>query len=534
MNHRHRAIGLQTSILFGLALTLLSSSSAHAAEADGKANTQVDAIIPLVVLGLDKVPPAVNPDERGIHWSGVVLASQQVRPLDAIVIKESARNMTTNRPLLLALTGEIALDGQGRPATEGNSAQQTWCKDSVNPNASIDCYRDSDGDGKLDQRARGFLPRLEALSMNRVGAFESIETIAYRKAEPAELPLFNIDYLLCSATDSQITFARRIKKVGLLAGSSGGLCDNVASPAVGQTAGASDFLLDQARIRIRTENGARTALMTEGMPPGSIVGHVRTDRPITDIAHARRFSEQQEEALGELPDVYFAAAPRIAKEPVGIGETFFAAEVRHSITGTLHDPAIQLKVFKGNPNELIPAGAGLFGIRMRGTAESANLDANIVWCYPAPLNAPGNGAKCIAYDAMKIARVLDVWERFNLTRISIASSGPSIADPLIDRGEIDFGEPVLLEIAVEKIARKKIAIRASTDRQTERNKASRHLQIERADDGKGYVLVGQGILVLEPVDEQTIRVSEKIPVAAGSNADVEDFADVQRMLRRAR
>ena len=166
-------------------------------------------------------------------------------------------------------------------------------------------------------------------------------------------------------------------------------------------------MFDLVKIKVRNVDGARTAVMAEGMPPGILIGHLRTDRPITDVAHAKRFSEEHDDALAELPGVYISTPPKI-------GEKFFSAEVKHSMTGTLRAAAIQLKLFKGNPNELIPAGARMFGIKMRSTTQSDNLDADIVWCYPPPLNATDIRAKCIVYDVYKIPRVVGAWGRFAL------------------------------------------------------------------------------------------------------------------------
>jgi hypothetical protein len=293
-------------------------------------------------------------------------------------------------------------------------------------------------------------------------------------------------------------------------------------------------MLDQARIKVRTVDGARTAVMVEGMPPGLLIGHLRTDRPITGIAHVKPFTEEHDEALAELPDVYISSTPTIAREPVRIGEKFFAVEVKHSITGTLRDAAMQIKLFKGNPTELIPAGARMFGIRMRGTAQSDNLDADIVWCYPGPLNAQDRGAKCIARDGSNLSRVVGVWQRFNVSGLAFGSSEPAIQAPLVDRDAIDFGEPIVMEIVVEKIAKRWIGIRTTLDRQSERNKSSQYLEVERANDGNGHVLVGNGMLVLEPIDKDTIRVSEKVPVTVGGDADVDDVIAAQRAFRRGR
>jgi hypothetical protein len=483
---------------------------------------------------VEKFSPAVNIDEKGIIWNGVLLATQPVRPIDAILIDETVNKLIVKRPLLLTLLGKIDLDGQGKPGGVSGSAQQVWCKDTVNTNGSIDCYEDSDGDGTLDERARGYLPRLEALSVNRIGPFEAIDSIAYRKAEPAELPIFDIDYMLCRPAGSTIRYSRQVKKDGRLNGSAAGPCDSVASPVADQTDGESAYVLDQVKIKVRAADGARLAVMTEGMPPGYIMGHVRTDRPISDIAHAKRFSEEQVEALTELPDVYISTAPTIAKEPVKIGEKFFSAEVKHSITGTLRAAAIQFKLFKGAPNELIPAGARLFGVQMQNSAQSASLDANIVWCYPDPLGARTNGAKCIVNVASNASLVLDVRQRFHVSNLIFGSGAPSTNFPLIDRGSVDFGEPVVMEIATEKIGKKVIDIRVTLDRVSERNKSLQRMEIERATDGNGYLLIGGGTLVLEPVDNETIRIVEDLPVAAGSDVEIHDVIQMKRALRRSR
>jgi hypothetical protein len=497
------------------------------AQADSPAaHTYIDALIPMVALAVEKPPPAVNIDEKGIIWNGVLLATQPVRPIDAILMEETVNKVIVKRPLLLTLLGRIDLDDHGKPPV--------WCKDTVNPNGSIDCYEDSDGDGTLDKRARGYLPRLEALSVNRIGPFEAIDPVAYRKAEPAELPLFAIDYLLCRPAGPTIRFSRRVKKDGPLTGSAAGPCDSVASPAADQTDGASVYVLDQIKIKVRAADGARMAVMTEGMPPGYVIGHLRTDRPISDIAHTRRFSEEHEAALAELPDVYMSTAPTIAKEPVKIGQTFFSAEVKHSITGTLHAAAIQFKFFKGKPNELIPAGARLFGVQMQNSAQSANLDANIVWCYPDPLGARTSGAKCIVNVGSNASLVLDVRQRFHLSNLIFGSGAPSIELPLIERGTVDFGEPIVLEIATAKIGKKVIDIRATLDRASERNKSLQNLEIERATDGNGYLLIGSGTLVLEPLDDGTIRIAEDIPVTAGGDVEIHDVIKMKRELRRGR
>src|SRR3954465_5684678 len=132
---------------------------AHAEGAADKADAFTDALIPLVVLDSEKPPAAVKVDDRGFPWNGVALASQPARPLDAIMIDVPLTKANVKRALLLTYLGKLELDAQGRPAAGGPGTQQAWCKDSVNLNASIDCFRDSDGDGKLDQHARGYLPR---------------------------------------------------------------------------------------------------------------------------------------------------------------------------------------------------------------------------------------------------------------------------------------------------------------------------------------------------------------------------------------
>jgi hypothetical protein len=126
---------------------------------------------------------------------------------------------------------------------------------------------------------------------------------------------------------------------------------------------------------------------------------------------------------------------------------------------------------------------------------------------------------------------VDVRDRFNVSSVGIGSSDPAIETPIIDRGDIDFGEPILLEIVLEKISRKRIEIRYSLDRVSEQNKSSQRLDVERGTDGNGYVTVGGGVLVLEPVDEQTIRVTEKLPVSVGGDADVDDLIALQRAAR---
>jgi hypothetical protein len=374
--NRSSGTGICRTSFVGCCLLVLANAALPATE------TYTDALIPMVVLAVDKFPPPVSLGPKGFTWNGVVLATQPARPADAIVIDEVINKVPVKRHLFLALLG--------KPTAEGESAQKVWCKDIVNPNASIDCYEDVDGDGALDQRARGYLPRLEAMSLNRIGPFETIRPIAYRKVDPAEVPIFNIDYLFCSATDSQIKFARRFKKVGALGSSVDGPCDNVASPVADQTGTPSAFLLDQVRIEVRTADGVRTSQMTDGITPGLIVGHLRTDAPITDLAHAGSFNEAQEASLAARPDVYISTPPIIAKEPIRIGERLFSAEVKHRITGTLRAAAMKLKIFKGTPTQLIPAGARMYGIQMRSTLLSSNLDAAILWCYPAPVNSAGS------------------------------------------------------------------------------------------------------------------------------------------------
>lgn len=509
---------------------MVATWPAHAEAAAGRTDAYTDALIPLAMLEVDKFPDPVKVDDRGITWNGVELAVQSARPLDAIVIDEPLGKAIVKRTLLLTLLGKIDLDPQGKPSSAGDTAQQVWCKDSVNPNASIDCYKDSDGDGKLDQHARGYVPRREPLSLNRIGAFETIDPIAYRRSKPAELPVYSIAYLVCGEAGPQIKFARRIKKTGALGGYAFGPCDNVSTPVANPPDADPVLLLDQVRIRIRTVDGARSSQMIEGMPAGLVVGSLRTDRPVSDVAHARRFSEERDQALAEFPDIYIPAPPSMARDPVRAGEVFFSTEIRHNITGTLQAAALQMKLFKGKPNELIPAGARMYGIQMRNTRESSNLDAYVVWCYPTPVNSPAGG-KCIARDTMNITRVLDVRNRFTVTSLGIGSGEPAIEDPIVDRDDAGFGEPIVLDIAVEKIAKKKITVRYRIDRVSEQIKDTYHQQLERAADGNGYLMIGHGILMLEPLDDERIRISEKVPVAVGNEVEVDDAVALLRSFR---
>lgn len=531
MNRSYKIRTFCNRIVGCLIFTLVHMDSSNATESNDKADTYTDALIPMVVLEAEKLPPPLKLVDKAPNWAEGLLATQQVRPAGAIIADFPLFKSTTKQLLMLTLLGKVKLDPQGKPTAENNSTQQVWCKDIVNPDASIDCYQDSDGDGNLDKRARGFLPLLEALSVNRIGPFEPIRVIPYRKAHLDELPRYDIDYLYCRIVDSQIKYARRIKKVGFGERFVQGQCESFSKSAVNQPEEESMFILDQTKIKVRTVDTTRTAQMAEGMPAGLFVGHLRTDHPITDIAHTKRFSEESNEALTELPSVYVLTPPIIAKDPIKVGERLFTAEVKHSITGLLREAAIPTTPIKDAPNELIPAGAKMFGIQMQRTGIGANLDADIVWCYPAPLNAQINGAKCIARDRGNSSHVVDVLERFHISSLTTGSFAPSIDPPLIDRQAIDFGEPIVLEILIEKIAKRKITIRVTVDRQSEQNKSSKSIEIERSKDGNGYILIGDGILVLEPIDKNTIRISEKHPVTMGSDAEVADVIAVQRSLR---
>src|SRR5262249_7385418 len=151
----------------------------------------------------------------------------------------------------------------------------------------------------------------------------------------AELPLFQVGYRHCGTTtkqpqtlDREMRFETVVRRAEGAQWPKSGRCDNLAKPLETRPDGSRLFQMDRFKVEVRAEPPSEFATrLVEGMPPGTLLAHVRSSWPLLD---ATQLPADAEAISGNAPYLVAVGSPKIASH-LAAGEQAFSVEVRHGL-----------------------------------------------------------------------------------------------------------------------------------------------------------------------------------------------------------
>jgi hypothetical protein len=511
-------------VLAGIVLALWGPSKfAHSAEvsASGGRTDTPEAVIPIEVLPVDPSLAAGELVAAGLSWSPPVIALQPARAARGIVTDESGGK---HRVLVLAILGEPERDPQARMLLDVAPYRQAWCD---LPGFGIPvsrCFQDTDGDGKLDVARIGTLDAPNPLTLSRVGAAESIEVISYHQAREDELPRYHIGYVSCvglqlkDSARTEYRFSTTIRAVSGVHWPPPTVCNDVAKPLEQRDGDDPVFQFGRFKVAVRNENGSLKPRLIEGMPTGTLLGHLAIGQPLMDAADAAKLLAEN---LGDKPFMYFSAAPDITT-PVSKNQPLLRGQVVYGLTGRLSSP-LQRAGWTGT--RTWPAGTPAFGVVMTASGRPRTFAPDVVWCLPGKDDKGRWETFCVA-PRERGAVLISTIEPFAVTSFEVRQSDPYVLSPVVERTPVDFGGPLLLTVRYTGAGRRDIDLQWGIGMADEAR--TRGLRLKRANDGSGYMLIGGAVIKVQPsADGATASVTrvsgefqmerEALPVELPSN-----------------
>lgn len=490
--------------LAGIVLASCSVSQiAHSAEANtppGPANT-AEAVIPIEVLPVDPSLAAGELAAAGVRWSDPIIALQPARVARGIVTDE---NNGKHRVLVLAVLGKPERDSQARLLLDVTPDRQAWCDLPGFGISESRCFQDTDGDGKLDASRAGILDAPNPLTLSRVGVVKSIEGISYRPAREDELPKYHIGYASCvglqrkDSAQTEYRYSTTIRAVGGIRWPPPTVCNEVAKPLEQRDGDEPVFQFGRFKVAVRNENSSLKTRLIEGMPAGTLLGHLGIGQPLMDAADAAKILADN---IGDRPFMHFSAAPDITAS-VSKNQTFLRGQVAHGLTGKLASP---LQRTGWTSTRTWPTGTPAFGVVMSASGRPKTFAPDVVWCLPGKDNKGRWETHCVAPRESGAALVRSI-EPFTVSYLSSSQSDPYVLPPVIERTAVDFGGPLFLTVRYVSAGRRDIDLLWGVGMTDE--VPIRRLELKRAKDGSGYMLSGGLLIQVQPSkDGATASVS---------------------------
>lgn len=474
------------------------------------------ATIPIEVLDPD---PALATGELGIgggFWAAYpIVAMQPARIARGIVIEKAVGRRTV---LALAVLGQPEKTAAGTLRLDGAPDKQAWCEIPTTgwvvsaQDFTVDCYQDRDGDGALETKYRGKLHGEVAVMLASVDKPAAIKPLTYRAAEVTDLLRFDVGYKSCgSATETVAakvtvlrfgTFVRRADTKGP------SVCTDAATLLEERADGEKLYQFGRFKVAVRESEGRLLTRLVEGIPAGTLLGNLRTDRPLLDATTPVPMIDVA--AKTERPPLYLVAMPQTASV-VGAGENILTAEVAHGITGKLRWDTAERR---GSEKEVFPAGTPVFGVPMSGSLGERALDLTMVWCVPKRDQSKTLMAKCFipmpyGYGVMRSNRP------FHIERLSHGSG--SIDTPIVERGPVEFDGPLYLQVRFKRAKSDDVILETSVSYQ--REPVWNELRLPLEEDGTATFAVGRGVILVRPgADKKTAAIKILGEFKIGANA----------------
>jgi hypothetical protein len=502
------------------ALILMLTATATSVGPAARAEEPMSAMIPVEVLEVD---PALATGELwrgGMKWSEPEVALQPARVTRAVVADGAGGKTTT---LALTLLGAPELKADGTLNLDVASDREAWCELTRFGLAQVSCFQDLDSDGKLETIRHGLLGNEEPLTLNRVEApARAPDPMTYRPARADELPQFQIGYVSCaragtkSNPESGFRYSSIVRRVGggMGTGSTPAVCDQFAKLL--ETRAADDFVYQFGRfkVEVRQQQERFSTILIEGIAPGTLLGHLRTGQPLLDAIDA---PANISETGGSKPALYLVSPPLVSHTEVQAGEQFLSAEVAHGLTGRLVNEA---KTVGWSKSITLPAGTPLFGVVMTASGRPSSYDADIIWCAPER-GGPKPVARCFARGQSGY-ELVESWAPHVVEYLSLGSFR-GVSAPVVERGAVDFGGPLLLSIRYASADRKSAELEWSVGPAD--TVAWRRFGLRLDQQRTGYLLVGKTLVKVRPSKDgkaATIEQTEIADFTAGLDATPAD------------
>jgi hypothetical protein len=468
------------------------------------ARTVNDAVPAMIVLETLPVDPALADGGvvvRGLRWSSTRIALQPARFARGIVVEKLIRGGSV---LAWTAVGDVQRDANGHLMLDVPPERHAWCDVPSYDAVIAVCYQDRDGDGALETRLRGWFgaPK-DPLSVSRLDSPEKIEPLSYRTAAAEELPQFRIGYESCVSkpgeqltTESELRYSTLVRrsKEGLLPDNASAQCSEVAKLIEQREDGSGIFQFGRFKVQVSRQEDRFKTMLIEGIAPGTLIGNVRADRPLTDAVDAMSPPETSD----GKPFLHAVSEPKIVGTPVPAKGELLSMEVAHGITGTL---AAEARSRGWSKTITLPVGTPMYGVEMTQTSGPGSFDAEVVWCAPQRDEKGKELAWCFLRG--QLGTMLESNRRPYVLQYISSSGGRGIDAPVVTRGPVDFGAPLMLRVSFERVSAKHVDLLWNVGKEPSGD--SDRLRLNRGNDGRARFAVGTVIVTITPsTDGKTV------------------------------
>lgn len=490
------------------ALILMLVATATCVGPAARAEEPLSAMIPVEALQVDPTLASGELFRGVVKWNEPDVALQPARVARAIIADGAGGKTTT---LALTLLGAPDLKADGTLNLDVAPDRHAWCELTRFGLAQVDCFQDLDADGRLEIVRRGLLGNEEPLTLNRVTATaRAPEPMTYRPARADELPQFQIGYVSCaragtrSNPESEFRYSSIVRRVGggMGTGPTHAVCDQFAKLLETRAEGDFVYQFGRFKIEVRQQQERFSTRLIEGIAPGTLLAHLRTGQPLLDATEARA---NVAEAGGSKPALYLVSPPVVSRTEVKAGEQFLSAEVAHGLTGRLMNES---KTVGWSKSITLPAGTPLFGVVMTASGRPSSYDADIIWCAPEH-GVPKPVARCFARGPSGY-ELVESWTPHTVEYLSLGSYR-SVSAPVVERGAVDFGGPLLLSIRYASAGRKSAEVEWNVGPAD--SVAWRRFGLRLDQQRTGYLLVGTSLVKVMPSKDGKAATIEQMEIA---------------------
>jgi hypothetical protein len=278
--------------------------------------------------------------------------------------------------------------------------------------------------------------------------------------------------------------------------------------------GEKIYRVGRFKIGVREVAGALQSRLIEGIAPGTLLAHLRYNRPLLDATETATEIVEREK-----PTLYLDSVPQPATS-VTVGENILEARVVHGITGRLRN---DIKVRGWGARIAFTAGTPVFGVPMTQTIAQRESDTSMTWCVPGR-----DSKKQIQTHCFTGPGATAVLRSFTPFMVEELLGTPRYSEsPIVDRGPVDFEGPLLLLLRLERVTDDFVVLESSVSYAGE--PAWRGLRARIREDGYANVMLGGAVLRMRPAaDRKTMSVEVRGTFEPGTLAIPIDIRFAER------
>lgn len=464
----------------------------------------IDATIPVEVLEPD---PALSRGEVAIGTDMLrrpgALAAQPARVARGAVIE---RRQGREEVLAMALLGQVERTADGRVDLDPPRERVAWCEVAISKFANFmgqigvfSCFQDRDGDGAFETEYLGHGASDVRITLMSIDSAKARSPLPFRSARTEELPLFHVGYISCGRTAEKtaadvvdLRFGTYLRHADAKLAISA--CSEVAT-LLETRDGEKIYRVGRFTLGVREVDGALQSRLIEGIPPGTLLAHLRYNRPLLDATETATEIVEREK-----PTLYLDSIPHTA-DTVKAGENILEARVAHGITGRLRT---DIKVRGWGARIAFTAGTPVFGVPMTQSSAYRESDTSMTWCVPGRDSKKQLQTHCFtgpgAYAVLRSFTPFMVEQLLGTPRYS--------ESPIVDRGPVEFEGPLVLQVRLVRSTDDFIALETSVSYAGE--PAWRDFRATIRDDGFANVALGGAVLRLRPGADRNLVSVEVI------------------------